>query len=471
MGLLQRLSRPSLAICRAAGRTVASSSARPSSKSKPDATANATANATSATITTTNTNTSSSSSSSTAAAAAHSHEPPARKRPRASAIQKTSLRSVAAEAQHARAWVRSRGRTRFIDPDVETKTVTAYCAAETYDMAVAARLVASHGYAIDPCHTRLYPQLLHVQTKANAPHYGDLFIFASGTVVAWNVGEPEALELVRNVLPPAAEGSHLHLLETEDLDYLEDPTTDTSQLVGDTIVLGTKHTEPSSFSSSNSPPVNLLSLDPSEVILAKIAFSSGLARSTKLAVLETLLSNYQHSTRDIPTMLAANQTVTATLTRRRHALFTRSFILRKTGELLSIRAQLNLYSELTDSMPDIFWDSRLELGLGDYYDQVGRALDVGVRIKLLNDKIGFAQEIAAVLREQLSEKHGLRLEWAIIALIAVEVVLECYRHWTDRAERDDPASTEALLREHLFCLKRSHEGDEDEREKGKAKGT
>jgi uncharacterized Rmd1/YagE family protein len=39
------------------------------------------------------------------------------------------------------------------------------------------------------------------------------------------------------------------------------------------------------------------------------------------------------------------------------------------------------------------------------------------------------------LREQLSEKHGLRLEWAIIALIAVEVVLEGYRHWVGEGEK------------------------------------
>jgi uncharacterized Rmd1/YagE family protein len=110
-------------------------------------------------------------------------------------------------------------------------------------------------------------------------------------------------------------------------------------------------------------------------------------------------------------------------------------------------------------MPDIFWDSRHELGLGEYYDQVGRALDVGVRIKVLNEKIGFAQEIASVLREQLSEKHGLRLEWAIIALIAVEVVLEFYRHWDERRGKDDPESTEALLRSHLERLAERKEAE------------
>jgi uncharacterized Rmd1/YagE family protein len=344
---------------------------------------------------------------------------------------------------------------------IDHQTVTAYCAAETYDVTTAARLVKEQGYTLDPLQTGLYPQVIHVQT-ADRPsevkdhQQGDFFIFPSGTVVTWNVREREAQKLVNSILPAAAEGSHLDLLETEDLEYLEDLTVETSSVVGDTIVLGTKAepTPPLSdalskiANNNNSSTIEATPDQRHEVdtILAKIAFSSGLARSCKLAVLETLLSNYQNSTREIPAMLASTRPSTF------KKPFTRSFILRKTGELLSIRAQLNLYSELTDSMPDIFWDSRHELGLGEYYDQVGRALDVGVRIKVLNEKIGFAQEIASVLREQLSEKHGLRLEWAIIALIAVEVVLEFYRHWTERAERDDPGSAEALLREYLLRM-------------------
>ena len=356
------------------------------------------------------------------------------------------MRSVAVEAQRSRTFVKSRGRTRFIDPDAETKTVPAYCAAETYDIAAAARLVKAQGYELDPFQTGLYPQVLHIQTSDRPSEVkdfqqGDIFIFPSGTVVTWNVREREVLKLVQQVLPAAAEGSHLELLETEDLEYLEDATRESSQVVGDTIVLGTKPEQQSTTDSSSSPSTETNGAGAEvDTVLAKIAFSSGLARSTKLAVLETLLSAYQHSTREIPNMLAAKHT---------RSPFTRSFILRKTGELLSIRAQLNLYSELTDSMPDLFWDSRHELGLGGYYDDVGRALDVGVRIKVLNEKIGFAQEIASVLREQLSEKHGLRLEWAIIALIAVEVVLEFWRHYEERVDRDDPQSTQALVRAYL----------------------
>jgi uncharacterized Rmd1/YagE family protein len=329
--------------------------------------------------------------------------------------------------------------------------VTAYCAAETYDIAAASKLVKAQGYELDPFQTGLYPQVIHLQTSDKPSEvkdyqHGDIFIFPSGTVVTWNVREREALRLVNQILPAAAEGSHLSMLETEDLEYLEDPSQETSTILGDTIVLGTK-ASPEPHDHKDSLPSELSTTTTSEVdtILAKIAFSSGLARSTKLAVLETLLATYQSSTRSIPTLLSS-RSPTSSLRKP----FTRSFILRKTGELLSIRAQLNRYSELTDSMPDIFWDSRHELGLGEYYDQVGRALDVGVRIKVLNEKIGFAQEIASVLREQLSEKHGLRLEWAIIALIAVEVGMEGWRHWAERREREDEGSTEMLVRRYVL---------------------
>lgn len=370
--------------------------------------------------------------------AANESQSKAKQKSRKNAGKTSSLRSIAVEAQRSRSFVKSRGRQRFIDPDADTKTLTAYCAAETYDIALAAKLVKAQGYELDPYQTGLYPQVIHIQisdrpSEVKDFQQGDIFVFPSGTLVTWNVRERDALKFVNQILPPCAEGPHPDLLETEDLEYLEDPSKETSEVVGDTIVLGTKAeaTDDTRNDTTTTPESNAAIVD---TILAKIAFSSGLARSTKLAVLETLLSNYQSSTRAIPSTLSS---------RSPSPLFTRSFILRKTGDLLSIRAQLNLYSELTDSMPDIFWDSRHELGLGEYYDQVGRALDVGARIKVLNEKIGFAQEIANVLREQLSEKHGLRLEWAIIALIAVEVVLEGYRHWVEEGR------TERLLREWL----------------------
>lgn len=306
--------------------------------------------------------------------------------------------------------------------------MTAYAVAEQFNIRKVKDILQEKGYEPDPYDTVLYPQVVHVQvpvdairrvsnpatTDLSSDEVGDIFVFPSGTVVAWSLPEGFTSFLATRTLLPAAEGAHIKHIETEDLEYVEDPQRDNSSIKGDTIVLGTK---PVTGDVELSQP-GQQSVD---TVLTKVAFSSGLARSTKLAVLESLLADYFESTRAIPTLLSKGSRLP----------FTRDFILRKTGQLLSVRAQLNLYSELTDSLPDIFWDSRHELGLEGYYEQVGRALDVGIRIKLLNEKMDYAQEIASVLRERLSEKHGLRLEWIIILLIAVEVGFEVLRMWKE----------------------------------------
>lgn len=294
-------------------------------------------------------------------------------------------------------------------------------------------ILLSKGYEPDPLQTGLYPQVVHVQVPLDsirrtaslassdlpADEVGDIFIFPSGTVVSWSLPENFASYLASTVLAPATLGSVVEDIETEHLDYVEDPQRESSTMKGDTIILGTKPNYDSLDSKSNNR-------DTVDTVLTKIAFSSGLARSTKLAILETLLSDYFDSTRSIPTLLSKGTRLP----------YTRGFILRKTGQLLNIRAQLNLYSELTDSLPDIFWDSRHELGLEGNYDQVGRALDVGIRIRILNEKMDYAQEIASVMRERLSEAHGLRLEWTIILLIAVEVGFEILRLWKERKQEE-----------------------------------
>ncbi|KAL8691676.1 MAG: hypothetical protein Q9218_003151 [Villophora microphyllina] len=361
-------------------------------------------------------------------------KPQKRKKHRSPAA-KNSLRRVAVEAQRSRDGKDSR-KTESKESQPSTKTVTAYCAAEQYDIAQVAETLRGIGYHLDPYETGRYPQVVHVEVPNQSqsrrleglgPSTGDVFIFPSGTVVAWDVPDSTMSLLVNRTLLPAAQQSHLDQLEEEDLEYLEDPTHTTSAIKGDTIVLGTKAQSlpDSPPSSSTSTSSSLDETRNTDTTLTKIAFSSGLARSTKLAVLETLLATYLTSTQRIPRLLSLGGRLP----------FTRSLMLQKTGQLLLLRAQLNLYSELTDSLPDLFWDSKHELGLEGYYDMVSRALDTNVRIKLLNEKMDYAQEIATVLRQQLSEKHGVRLEWIIILLIAVEVgfaVRQEVKEWRER---------------------------------------
>lgn len=292
----------------------------------------------------------------------------------------------------------------------------------------------------------------YIDTKLE---YGDIFIFPSGNIVSWSIPQSKVSSLATLILP-AADHPHQEEVETEDLEYIEDPRIRRSRMSGDVIMLGTaprvnypltENTDsdsvPSKWEEQQQQFLN--AADELNITLAKIAFSSGLARSTKLAVLESLLHEYLVTTSTIPTLLSKGSRLP----------FTRSFILRKTGELLEFRAQLNLYSELTDSLPDIFWDSRHELGLEGYYESVGRALDVNVRIKQLNEKLDYASGIVEVLRERLSEGHALGLEWMIILLITVEVGFEIlrllkegseeereerdYRRWKERKEREGDA--------------------------------
>ena len=318
------------------------------------------------------------------------------------------------------------------------KTVSAYTVAEKFNVRKARDILRGKGFEPDPFETGLFPQVVHIQVPVDslrrvgnpgatadlpAEEVGDVFVFPSGSVVAWSLPDTFVSFLATETLLPAAEGPHIDRLETESLEYVEDPQRDTSSIKDEIIILGTK-------TDSDEPELQQHPTRQSvDTVLTKVAFSSGLARSTKLAVLESLLADYFESTRAIPTLLSKGARLP----------YTRDFILRKTGQLLSVRAHLNLYSELTDSLPDIFWDSRHELGLEGYYEQAGRALDVGVRIKLLNEKMDYAQEIASVLRERLSETHGLRLEWIIILLIAVEVGFEVIRMWKTGTAEKPPA--------------------------------
>lgn len=234
-------------------------------------------------------------------------------------------------------------------------------------------------------------------------------------MVTWALPPDVVNTLATKHLLPAAEQPFVENKEVEDLEFVADPEAEESRVNGDVVVLGTRK--------------ELESGEGLDTTLAKIAFSSGLARSTKLAVLESSLTRYLESTRHIPDRLSQGL----------RAPLSRDLILKKAGELLNLRSQLNHYNDLTDSLPDIFWDT--EEKLETYYAKIGKALDVGVRIKTLNDKMTYAQEVINMTQGVLdisekmsSEAHSTRLEWIIIILIAIEVGFELRRLYMERGE-------------------------------------
>ena len=302
-------------------------------------------------------------------------------------------------------------------------------------MAVA-RILRFEGVPIDPTGTSLYPEVIHVEMPSEPSRdlfgaslernfeTGDVFIFPSATVVAWNVPELSIRSLINDHLQSAARGPHE--LEDESLEYREDTSRDWSHMKSGMIVLGT-HAKAKDAESRQGQPggeSSIIVTAPGDyhrhknTVLAQIAFSSGLEKSTKIAVLEAQLDDYLEDTRDIPQTLMSGSL----------ASVSRPFIYQKMGQLLSMRGQLNLSSDLTDSAPDLLWDTEPELRLDIYHEHILRELDIDLRIKRLNQRMDYAHEIASILREELSiireersERTSTRLEWIIIALIAVEV--------------------------------------------------
>lgn len=246
-------------------------------------------------------------------------------------------------------------------------------------------------------------EVIHVRVRGGE---GDFFIFETGTVVTWSLPPEMGVNLATGALLRAAENHHVNRMDqddmTERLEFVEDDTTTTSTMRGDTIVLATQKV----------PDVDS---EPTDVGRAKIAFSSGLARSTKVAVLETLLNTYLEKTEELPEQL-----------RRGQLQVDKKAILQRTGELLGLRSQLNFFSELTDSLPDKFWDQRAELKLDSIYDQVGKALDVPSRIRVLNQRMDYAQDMLTTVREMWDSDHSSKLEKIIIWLIVIEVVFGIY---------------------------------------------
>lgn len=291
-------------------------------------------------------------------------------------------------------------------------TISAVCAAESFDMDKVEEILKNHGFSLDPDGTGFES---HEVVHARGFNNGDIFVFPSGTVVSWGLPPDVVNTLATKHMLPAAEMPFVKDKEEEDLEFLVDPEEEQSRVSGDVVVLGTRREAEAG--------------DRLDTTLAKIAFSSGLARSTKLAVLESSLTRYLESTRDIPDRLSQGL----------RAPLSRGMILQKAGELLNLRSQLNHYNDLTDALPDIFWDT--EEKLETYYAKIGKALDVGVRIKTLNDKMTYAQEVVTVAQGVLdisekmsSEKHSTRLEWIIIILIAIEVGFELRRLYMERYE-------------------------------------
>uniref|UniRef100_A0A8D0GG51 Required for meiotic nuclear division 1 homolog n=1 Tax=Sphenodon punctatus TaxID=8508 RepID=A0A8D0GG51_SPHPU len=91
--------------------------------------------------------------------------------------------------------------------------------------------------------------------------------------------------------------------------------------------------------------------------------------------------------------------------------------------LLNLEHRINLSSDLLMT-PDFYWDRE---HLEQLYDKTCQFLSINRRVKVMNEKLQHCTELTDLMRNHLSEKHALRLEWMIIILITIEVLFELAR--------------------------------------------
>ncbi|KAJ3015841.1 hypothetical protein HKX48_004345 [Thoreauomyces humboldtii] len=289
---------------------------------------------------------------------------------------------------------------RALIPCPQTLRATGFCTAEAYDFSALLPLlqrsfVLLPYIADDVYHVRLIaPEDGGVDLTSGAFHDAEAFIFRDGTLATWGASE-EANEAIL-ALVKAAEINSYRAPETEWFHYGVDME-QTGGLTADTILIG-----------DNGLPATQ----------SRLAYSSGLARSVKLASLEEMLDSHLEKNRHIPQVLLQGRKIP----------LTRAQVLQNLGELFSLRGHLNLHSELLDS-PDFCWSSQK---MEDIFERISRNLDVRPRIAVFNKKLDYANELTEVIRNHLHTQHSTTLEWAIIILIMIEVgfqIFHTYEGW------------------------------------------
>jgi uncharacterized Rmd1/YagE family protein len=131
--------------------------------------------------------------------------------------------------------------------------------------------------------------------------------------------------------------------------------------------------------------------------MIKLAISHALAQSVKTSLFEDLVSETISNTAPLPAQIA--QTGSVNLSRRQ--------INMQVGELFILRINIHLQGSVLDS-PELMW---AEPQLEPVYQAVRSYLEMDQRVSLLTERLDVIADLLAVLKDQLTHRHGEYLEW------------------------------------------------------------
>ncbi|KAJ8355732.1 hypothetical protein SKAU_G00185260 [Synaphobranchus kaupii] len=290
----------------------------------------------------------------------------------------------------------SRSNQPLLVKDMDMMQCIAFATADHYNLPTLSHELTAHGFSEMTDLPRDASNVLVMGTEmaSKANDCALVFFFREGSVVFWNVEEKTIKNVMRILEHHEVNPYEVALVhwENEEINY--------------TVGEGNSKLHRGNF---------LLNceLDQDQAVLDKFAFSNALSLSVKLAIWEVSLDNFVESIQAIPEMLKSGKRVK----------LSRAEVMQKIGELFALRHCINLSSDLLLT-PDFYWDRE---NLEQLYDKTCQFLSINRRVKVMNEKLQHCTELTDLMRNYLSEKHGLRLEWMIVVLIAIEVMFELAR--------------------------------------------
>lgn len=230
----------------------------------------------------------------------------------------------------------------------------------------------------------------------NALSFAEMFVFTYGVVVFWNFTERQEKDILADLTFSTSETNIVLAIrpqqeedfETEEFHFEYNPDILRPRIFNDMITLR------------------------SGDHMIKLAMSHAIAQSTKLSFFEERMSATMTEAQPIPRRLA----LTGRLGMKREE------VVRILGRLFTSRVDVNLSSNVLD-VPNFFWDS--EPTLHPLYNAVREYLEIGPRVKVLNERCRVFLDLTEILSEGIADVKMTRITWIIIVLIVLSILVTC----------------------------------------------
>lgn len=215
-----------------------------------------------------------------------------------------------------------------------------------------------------------YQSTHDLSTEVRTP---EIFLFDYGTVVIWGMTPSQETRLLNDISK-----------------FSTDKLSDSDQQVENFNFYYTQDYQARIYN-------DFISLRDPKNHMIKLAISHALSQSVKTSLFEDLVSTTIATTSPLPAMIA--RTGSVNLTRRQ--------INMQIGELFILRINIHLQGSVLDS-PELMW---AEPQLEPVYQAVRSYLEMDQRAGLLTERLDVIADLLAVLKDQLSHRHGEYLEW------------------------------------------------------------